>query len=125
MPKITSIKKTYTNKLHVGYFTGIVKYIDYSDDFVDDDAICVKYALFDDNGNEYSHSEIFFNRAENPRTAEFFKHLNSLGIDNDDFSPYRGAKEKIRLQKKIDDSSNKSRLTITEREFIEWTDGRE
>ena len=97
-----------------GVYESIVTSVAYADEYVDGEAIDVRYLLTAADGSEFEHKEIFYNTLKNRRTREFFEYLEEIGIPDDALEEFVGTKEKLVLKR----STQGRYLTIESREFI-------
>lgn len=103
-------------KLPTGTYTTVVKDIDYDPEYMDKEAFFVCYEMVNEDGVNYTHSEIFFNTWDNDRTAELFEYWENNGIPYDDIKAFKGCREKLTFKKTV--KNNTSQLVIACREFL-------
>lgn len=106
-------KKSATN-IPVGTYSSVVTSVAYAADYVKGKAIEVQYSLTAADGSVFKYKEIFHNNRKNPRTDEFFRYLESLGISLDQLEDFVGTTEELVLKK----SGKGKLLTIESRRAI-------
>lgn len=103
-------------KLPTGTYTSEVIEIDYDPEYMDKEAIFIRYKMVDENGVEYEHRELFFNNWDNDRTADLFDYWEENGIPHDEIYMFNGCREKLTFKKTV--KNNTSQLVIACREFL-------
>lgn len=113
---VTSKIKKNSDTLKVGKFDSVVTDICFHPDYCAEEALLVKYQLSDEKGLNYAYEEVFFNKESNLRTQDFFQYLIENGIPLENFTEFKGCKEKISLKKTV--RGNRPMLTIDDRKFV-------
>ena len=113
---VTSKTQKNSLPLKVGKYDSVVTDICFHPDYCTEEALLVKYLLSDESGKSYNYQEVFFNQESNTRTQAFLDYLINNGIPLENFTDFRGCKEKIALKKTV--RGNRPMLTIDKRQFV-------
>ena len=115
MTSVSSPKTKGKPKLPSGFYTSTVKAVEEPDDYKAGTVVKVTYELIDENGEVFSHSELFILNAGNQRTRDIEEYLASQGME--EWKDFVGCREKVEIRK------NPSRYggslpTIVDRQFL-------
>lgn len=114
MPKsIKDFKKEAKKpRLRNGEYLATVTFCDFSDKYLNNSGIEVRYTLEDKAGNSFDFKEFFKTSLKAPRTYSFFCHLEELGIDLDNLTEFVGVREYVTLKRNFAEGYNRALLAI-------------